>query len=495
MTTPAEWRGAADPAHLFLLLWHYVAAMRRERLMHNIQPSAAVARAFKAALAHEAGTVAVGSMCDALEQAWRPGDRYIARRERAGLALAAMQAIDLELLAIHPRSTLPTGMRRPAWLEDCHENRLLTGAFAAAQALSLIARGPLLRSPRQPYEEASFVLVDHFCAVKVVDMTSFVEDGRNLEVAVTVIDQSADRGVPGRRGRRGREWISFVPLAEASDDLIAEICSDGDQLVIDVRKGRGFAPAVLLAGACQACANSDIVLAPELTVDPSDVAAVGDALSRMRGDRPRLVVAGSGLTTERDGPSGLPHNESSILNGNGAILWRHRKLMAYAMLDETSKDLELPGFEGGAALLERIAWSDQMTIADVEGLGRCIVLICQDLKMGVVKSLLEEFRPDWLLVPILDSGTSLSRWPARRARELAGIGETRFAVVSSLTMKCWMKTQYPGTQMGVAVGPTTINRVDANEDLAGTQTEVAPEAAQRRFATVRWRSASGWTTR
>lgn len=242
--------------------------------------------------------------------------------------------------------------------------------------------------------------------------------------------------MPPRRDRAASEVISFVPLAEAKDDLIPNIIKDGATTFIDVLKGTSFDPARRFLDAVKDCADSDIVIAPELTVETSDVDIIASGLSAMASARPRLLVAGSGRCENDTGSSGYPFNEAVILNGHGARLWVHRKVAACGMLEETSKKLRLDGADGVAQLMERIKWGDTVTVADVDGLGRCIVLICQDLMMEVVTKLLHEFRPDWVIVPILDSGTTLKRWPARRACELAPSSDARFVVVSSLTRAC-----------------------------------------------------------
>ncbi|HCB74792.1 MAG TPA: hypothetical protein DEP91_01225 [Sphingomonas bacterium] len=495
MTSPNDWRKAQDPADLFLLLSSYVTSLSGATVAAAASLPTDVTDFFTLALHAEGGSAAVDEMCAVLQKHWPREDNWKAQRVRAALALSAMRAIDVAMLAIHPRSLIGTGgfSSLPEWLENSRERRTLDGVYAQAANQALIARGPFARAPRSPTEESTFVLTNQFAALKIVDMSVFRESGRELTVKLKVIDQGADLGVPPRRDRAGSEVISFVPLAEAGDDLLARISTDDATTYIDIEKGTGFDPVGRLVNAIGDCADSDIIVAPELTVTSSDVSAIAAALSAMQSARPRLVVAGSGLAAQ-DSESGLPYNQATIFNANGAALWYHRKIAAYAMRDNTSKDLNLPGAAGAPELMERIAWSNAITIADVDGLGRCLVLICQDLVMQVVRNLLDEFRPDWVLIPIMDSGTSLNRWPARHARDLAAFSESRFVIVSSLAMKHWLKTSYPGEQMGVAIGPAYVNNGDAGADVAARQIEVGPESPGRRHATVRWRSVFGWAS-
>lgn len=491
MTMPKSWRQAADPESLFLILWRHLNARNPATVANFIPVSEKIRRDMEAALAIDESRAAVTKLCDIIEAAWPKGEQYSAQRTSAGLVLGAGQEIDTAFLSVHPRSvTVPR--RLPAWLRDARERRLGTGAFGADDKFSLIPRGPLIRTPKLPEEEGDFRLGLQFAALKVVDLAQFKEGGRDLSITVQVIDQSADRGVPARRERRGSEVVTFVPLAEESGDLVANILKDEATTFIDIRKGEGFDPAGKLAAACAACSDSDILMAPELTVDPADVIAIADALADMTGGAPRLILAGSALTDIGDDETGLPFNEATVLNGRGAKLWTHRKIAAYSMAKQTHDELDIPDTGDAEILMERIAWCDSIRIADIDAIGRCLVLICQDIQMECVLDLIREFRPDWILLPILDSGTSALRWPAERARTLAALSETRFAVVSSLTMTHWRKEPSDSQDMGVAVGPARVNKGDAAKDKARRQAVVAPEANDRRFGSVRWRSGHGW---
>ncbi|MBD8701445.1 hypothetical protein IFT54_16635 [Sphingomonas sp. CFBP 13714] len=497
MSQPRDWKGAKDPAGLFLLLWRYVSKMSRERLSGEVELPLMLAPAVRGALAKDDPTEAVGSLCDSLEVHWDPGTQFMARRLRASIALAAMRGIDDALLAIHPRSIV-SGMGSstlPSWLNDVRELRTVGGAYAANDELMLIARGPFARSPKLALEEATFSLVDQFAAVKVIDRTSFKEDGRTINVTVKVIDQSTDCGVGNRHDRAASEVVTFVPLAENGSDLVPVVTPDGKVTFLDVVKGVGYEPSDILLKAVQERPDSDIVVAPELTIDEADIEKIAAGLSAMSGERPRMLVSGSGLSqssiVSSDGESGYPYNEATIINGHGATLWRHRKVSAYGMLKSTSDNLDICGGSTPPQLMERITWSDSITVADVDGLGRCVVLICQDIMMSLVGQLLQEFRPDWVIVPILDSGTSIGRWPSKRAEDLSGMSEARFIVVSSLTMKHWQIKKYSGDEMGVAVGPKYTNRGDPGEPT-GVMAQVTPESAHRRHGSIRWRSRTGW---
>lgn len=494
MTHPQSWLGIRDPAHLFLAMWRYVNAMERDRLSSAVEVPLSLRTELADALARrDDASASVDAFCSVLAIHWNGEANFRAGRFRASLVLTALRVIDEVILAIHPRAIVRPARAKtlPAWLDDVREHRTLYGGYAQDDRFSLIARGPFARGAKPPLVASTFDLCDQFFALTVIDLLQFTEDSRPLQVEIKVVDQSADFGVPPRRDRAASEVISFVPLAEAEDDLIPKIIKDDATTFIDILKGTAFDPARRFLDAIKDCTDSDIVIAPELTVDTADVDAIAAGLSAMTGARPRLLVTGSGPCTSIPSSSGFPFNQAVMLNGHGARLWVHRKVSAYGMLEETSKTLDLDGVNGEAQLMERISWSDTVTVADVDGLGRCIVLICQDLMMKVVQRLLEEFRPDWVIVPILDSGTCLKRWPARRARDLAPFSDARFVVVSSLTMKHWQKTKYPGEKMGVAVGPAYTHK-GAPDEPPAVWTEIIPDDPTRRHGSIRWRSHSGW---
>ena len=163
------------------------------------------------------------------------------------------------------------------------------------------------------------------------------------------------------------------------------------------------------------------------------------------------------------------------------------------MLPDTFENLMITGAADAAQLFDDISQADEIVVADVEGLGRCIVLICQDLMMDAVDQLVAKYEPDFVLVPVLDSGTNFKRWPFQRLTNLNTKSPARFVVVSSLTMQHWRKVAYPGAEIGVAVGPALIAAADKTYDAPGQACEVSCETPNRRHATIVWRNGE-WRT-
>jgi hypothetical protein len=490
------WREAADPAAWFLNAWCWLnsSEVRGEDRAAAIAAGSEVLGALDKALRHDAALEAVAELSDVMRSAWTDGVDANSRRRRAGLVLGALKAVDASLGVVHPRvGLLPPVLGGPApqtWVRDLGERRVVQGYFVHDKESALIARGPFARNSRAHLETSTFILADQFAWCAVVPRSLNGDRGKVL-IEVRVINQDCARGVPRRSDHAGSETISLAPLAETADDLVPKVTVDDGTYYLDVTKGPKFAPEMKFVAVVRECADSDILLLPELTVDRKDVESFADILTNQN-PGPRLVVAGSGLTPAagRD----LPWNAAVVLNASGTVLWEHQKVAAYGMLPETFRGLDIPGADKAPQLMERIAWSDRIVVADLDGLGRCIVLICQDLMMDIVADLVRKYEPDWVFVPILDSGTNFHRWPFRRASDLSAESAARYVVVSSLTMRKWMKTHHPGDQIGVAIGPRIVNMNDSASDEAARSIEIECEASDRRHGTIRWRYGTGWKT-
>lgn len=483
-----EWARLEDPGILFLAMrTHINEKLRRDDLQAAVLPGSNVTETFENALGQDEASSAVKQLCRLGAAQWTDLTTSDGRRSNAGLFLHMMKAIDDAFLAIHPRSAIAPvplgGVPLPAWLIALRNRRQEEGDYARAAGECLIARGPFGRGARAPSDLATFSLTDQFAAISVASRT-VREDGRPLNLSIKVIAQGIARGVRPTRSKIGSETISLAPLAEADDDLTRDVRVDEGTHYIDITKGGSFAPADKLAQLIGECGQADILMMPELVFDAGDADALRQTLATASGDRPRLVVGGSRLVDNGDFP---PWNGSEVLNAAGTPLWEHRKVSAYGMPSETFDNLKIDGIDDAKRLEEQISWSSEVTIADIDGLGRCIVFICQDLMMNAVEQILREYEPDWVLVPILDSGTNFDRWPFRRIEDLSAIGPARFAVVSSLTMLHWRKTIFPGEQIGIAVGPRTIFRASRGDDKPAVAQEIECESAERRHGSVQWR--------
>lgn len=113
-----------------------------------------------------------------------------------------------------------------------------------------------------------------------------------------------------------------------------------------------------------------------------------------------MLLAGSGYTVEKR--DDLPWNEALVFSGVGVELWRPRKIWQAGLDSARTKELGLmPGRDG--RVLEQNHARSEVLGADVDGLGRCIVLICQDIKSAPLASeLIRRYQPVWVFAPIMD---------------------------------------------------------------------------------------------
>ncbi|BBK30843.1 hypothetical protein EDC65_1722 [Stella humosa] len=497
MTTLDDLRSSAEPAQLFLIAWSVAIRLSGNALSMAKACPDDVKFAVADALTQHNGADAVIKCCAALRKIWPEGAAVGIRQRQAGLLLQLMREIDIAMAHVHPRSRLlPPYFTRPAapaWVREAGERRTAYGVYAQTDTHFLVPRGPFARNARGRFHEGGFSLPDQFgylgCGVRRLD-----HDSGTATVHIHVIDQGIARGVPPRKRSEGAERVTFVPLAEASTDLVPRLRELDGTAVIDITQGGSFHPLASFTRAVRDAADSDMLLAPELTIVASDLDGFAHALAS--GPSPRLVVAGSGLMPARDHEP--PVNEAVMLNALGATLWRHRKVWAYGMNKPTFERLDLGDLPDTQQLMENITCGDTFTIADVDGLGRCLVLICQDLMIASLPALLHSWQPDWVFVPILDTGTGIDRWSTHRAITLSFESQGHFLVCSSLTMVHWLKDKSaaPGKEiMAVAIGPGRTAAADKGSHAPLARAEVACESSVMRHGTVEWHGLRGWLVR
>jgi hypothetical protein len=137
--------------------------------------------------------------------------------------------------------------------------------------------------------------------------------------------------------------------------------------------------------------------------------------------------------------------------------------------------------------MEDSAEGDELVIADVDGFGRCVVLICQDIHLSsAVKELLDFFQPDWVFIPILDAGISAGRWAHQETFAVSGNSNARFMIVSSLALA---KLAYPteARACALAVGPKTATELDGDKGRVFQEVNVET-ASVPGYAKLQWRN-------
>lgn len=463
MNFPEEWAKAADPAELFLLLWAVAASwLPDQRVDAQAIPADTQTRIADSLLAASAA-VAVEGICSALKDAWPTAATAYREDVAAGLILGVMTEIDERFLCVHPRAALvPTSIAprpaTPAWLKELRDRRTVSGSYASNSEARLVPRGPFGRGARVPSDVNADTLADRFSALSAVPARSALDESP-VDLEVCVVGQDALNGVPPNPRGAGSEVVAVVPIAEIGTDLLGSTFTRSDSMFLDVGIGATLTPGARLSSAINVMSGVDLLVAPELTMPETEIAVVQSALGGRAA--PRLTIAGSGASVERD-EKGRSWNQAIALNGFGVELWRHQKVWPFEMGQDRAKECSLGDPGSGRTLKENIASGRKVTVADIDGLGRVVVFICQDIQMEpVVSQVLRVYQPDWVVVPIMDPGIQKSRWIHSRTYDLSATSRARFIVVSSLAMAEWANMKDPHEiPIGLLLGPRGTTRTD-----------------------------------
>ena len=476
-----------SPGDLFVTLWEAAQSWSPSDRANTTAPSQAFISAIRGALS--------GSIREEVYQALKSALAMPASSEAAfrGQILTAMHEIDKAFYAIHPRaaSIAPSQGGHsplPYWLVLAREARQIFGYYSAASGSRLIARGPLCRASRNPTAANADSLSDRFMALEVVPMV-LSQSGREISVVHKLVPTDAARGVEPSR-RTGHETVVFLPVAEELEDIVKTEIVRGEQRFVDFRAANDFKAAERIIHALSSAGVADIAIASELIVNEDEADKLSDSL--LAGSiGPRILISGSGPT--RATKNDQAWNEARILNGCGSELWRQQKIWPAGITKGLAGDYGLSD-PGDGQILEDTAAGDRLTVIDADGIGRCVVLICQDLQARpFTDDLLRLFQPDWVFIPVMDYGVDIGRWSHRRASELSVLSQARFIVVSSLTLARWkgMKKTPP---CGLAIGPAspaTVSDEPTFDEERAVRTAHSDPAEKPGYATLTWRS-EGW---
>lgn len=398
------------------------------------------------------------------------------------IRLEIMRRIDEAFYDIHPRAlTTPLlgGLPIARWLRAAKNLWNELGFFwSDGQGRRLIARGPLTRHERTPSASSADSVADRFAALSVVP-DSLTHEGRKIEIYHRVIDGSMADGV--RLGRLGDERVAFLAVAQDADDLEVEYKSVDGGHYVDFRVGTKVdVPERLLDGLRQVT-DVDIAMAPELVISEACANVVCGKMPTL-GATPRMLVVGSGHTEVCD-TSAMRWNEARIVNAVGKELWRQRKLWPASMSAQRSIELGVP-LPHDQCCFEFNAAGKTLEVVDVVGLGRCVVLICQDLQMGgLVEDLLQQYQPDWIFVPIMDRDVSPGRWAHQRAFGYSRQSRARFLMATNTAYARKIGSADP-VIMGLAVGPLDPDDDDDGRLCASLKATVGCSVE---YAIIKWR--------
>lgn len=469
-----------NPAELFLAYWSDVRYMSSSALTRAMRPEGDFDERINCALAlddFEACVIQIQTMVSQQPQCFERGTK-----------LQVMGLIDEFFLRVHPRTPLisaSNGSRPPIplWLENLQLERECEGNYAILGENSLIPRGPLARLPRDEYASSGESLPDRFSALAVVKRQIEI-DQTPIRITLTVKGPGAAEGVvPGNRA--GAEKVTFVPVAQKSQHLntIERIEHDRHYFDYSVSDARNVPEC--LSYVLGKIGFSDIVMAPELMIKES---LVEDIINRTleHSNAFRIFVLGSGSTEENDGVQ--TWNQSTVINGSGAIILRQRKIWQ-AGLDETKAKLHGLNTINGRLVMEDNCSGEEVNVVDIDGFGRCMVLICQDLEARPLSDdLIRLYQPDWIFSPILDTGVEIGRWMHQRAYNLSALSQSRFLISSSTALA--HRQNKPNVACGMAIGPKDKT---AHDKSRVCEIAVCEEGCDPGFASLTWREDWGQT--
>lgn len=231
----------------------------------------------------------------------------------------------------------------------------------------------------------------------------------HIDYALTPLVGRAARGAPLRIGiapvvvhaeeaewRRGTDGTFAVSLAPAHADAV-------ERRLLDTLDW--FAEAEV-----------DIVVLPELVSSERLRTAVRVWMRRHR--RPGLVLAG---TEAVDVGARTPANRAFMLGRLGDLLWTQDKIHRYTLQRAGVVGLNLTAALGEHALDEECFSSARtVKVRDVPAIGRCIILICQDLFQAEPgRAVALAAGADLVFAPIMDVPAEIAPWAMRSALDLA----------------------------------------------------------------------------
>jgi hypothetical protein len=454
----AAWRALANPAELFLEIWREAKEWRHATRYEAPGLTTAIKKRLADGLLSPQADIAVKKVVDVIVIELEVSARSSVSSAGEGLLLGVMREIDWLFLSIHPRTPkIPPGAHKqpriPDWLHALAREREILGFYCEAEDIVVLPRGPLCRDPRTRIAASGDRLSDQFEALSIAARSS-QEDHRCIQVRIEVFGGDPTTGVPPGRPP-GRERVVFVPLAEKASDLIATVVEPNPgRFFLDVQPATHLEPARLLLEALRLAGAADLALAPELIVPESALADVSKALSIAEFPLPRLLLAGSGLTDARDA-DGRSWNEARFINSVGRVLARQRKIWPYGMTSQRARDLGLTDPGDDELLMENISSSNDLLVCDIANIGRCLILICQDLQsFPLVGDIIADYQPDWIITPILDIDINDHHWSMQRSYELSALSQARFMIVNSLSQAYQKKSPLTGDPIfGLAIGP------------------------------------------
>lgn len=400
-----------------------------------------------------------------------------------GISLELLGAIDEIFAKIHPRreanaASIAKRETTPFWLKVYKVARGDNGCYYETDTDRLIPKGPLSKEPR--LETASFAdsLEDKFSYLSVASKMHLLQTF-SVFTKLTAFAQTAVHGYSA--GNPRRETITFLPLAEEESHLNITCRQANSRAYAKYSLSPTISAADSIISLLSTLESRDLVMAPEFVVNEGQADAIASRYGEIP-SAPKLLVCGSGDTNESR--EDKPWNESRVINMAGVELWRQRKFWIAGIKQGQSKQYRLmdPGADG--LLMEDSSSGDHIMIADVDALGRCIILICQDFEgTPLLDTIVRSYQPDWVFVPVLDKGVPRGRWGHQRAFGVSALSHARFVIASSTALCDYDPDKTKPRNCGLVVGPK--NPIDGVDGRIYAEIKVEEDATHR-HASITW---------
>lgn len=182
--------------------------------------------------------------------------------------------------------------------------------------------------------------------------------------------------------------------------------------------------------------RAHVVILPELITNSTLVQEVAQWLRETRNDGrefPIAVLAGTYLNRDDADP---PRNLATILMGDGRTCFSQYKLNPYTLTPQHRAGLTPPLGDDTLSYRENISLSpSRMVIADITGLGRVVVTICEDTaRWEPWRPALLKTGPNLCLAPIMNGPGPLWNWVQNDAISIANESGASVIVANSGTM-------------------------------------------------------------
>ncbi|WFU91987.1 hypothetical protein QA644_34340 (plasmid) [Rhizobium sp. CC1099] len=350
-------------------------------------------------------------------------------------AFVVMCAVDRATMRIHPSGKTRHGGRSAPiceMLSIMRSDRTMNGSYAELPGKGFVLPKGLLmlgKSQMRGEDESGTSLAHQFSHLSFVP-----HPGRHYSLKPLALP-------PSRLSveKAALDRVGLAPIAVDRHDLEFTASDRGRRAFLDTApKSTELGQRIKSEVTALLDKHAGLIVLPELVT--SDEAVEGLSASLQRGARSHqaMILVGSGPTKEIDAGIGRPFNEAVVMSATGDVLFRQRKLNSFNMRWERMQECDVPRAKGHESdrHMEDCATGQELIICDILGLGRVMVLICEDLEQQTPGGdVALHALPDWVLTPVLDVGLAFGRWEHQRSIEIGRKSQSRFVVSCSAILE------------------------------------------------------------